>query len=201
MKIDDALKYLRENSKQRKFAQSVDIIINLKNIDLKKPENKFSKEVLLPNGRGKEISVGIISDKVSGAVTKTDIETFEKDKKKLKQFTKQYDFTIAEAPLMPLVGKVLGRYLAPRGKMPKLLPPGRNPQMMVDELKNSVRIRVRDSPTIQVLAGSEEMSDAQLKENIDKILDEVNKSLPKGKNQVKDIHIKMTMGKPVKLDV
>lgn len=200
MKIDDALKYLRENSKQRKFAQSVDLIINLKNIDLKKPENKFSKEVLLPNGRGKEISVGIISDKISGAVTKTDIETFEKDKKKLKQFTKQYDFTIAEAPLMPLVGKVLGRYLAPRGKMPKLLPPGRNPQMMVDELKNSVRIRVRDSPTIQVLAGSEEMSDAQLKENIDKILDEVSKSLPKGKNQVKDIHIKMTMGKPVKID-
>ncbi len=201
MKIDDALKYLRESSKQRKFAQSVDLIINLKNIDLKKPENKFSKEVLLPNGRGKEISVGIISDKISGAVTKTDIETFEKDKKKLKQFTKQYDFAIAEAPLMPLVGKVLGRYLAPRGKMPKLLPPGRNPQMMVDELKNSVRIRVRDSPTIQVLAGTEEMSDAQLKENIDKILDEVSKSLPKGKNQVKDIHIKMTMGKPVKIDI
>ena len=201
MKIDDALKYLRENSKQRKFAQSVDLIINLKNIDLKKPENKFSKEVLLPNGCGKEISVGIISDKISGAVTKADIETFEKDKKKLKQFTKQYDFTIAEAPLMPLVGKVLGRHLAPRGRMPKLLPPGRNPQMMVDELKNSVRIRVRDSPTIQVLAGSEEMSDAQLKENIDKILDEVSKSLPKGKNQVKDIHVKMTMGKPVKIDV
>ncbi|MBI2233349.1 MAG: 50S ribosomal protein L1 [Candidatus Aenigmarchaeota archaeon] len=201
MKIDDALKYLRENSKQRKFAQSVDLIINLKNIDLKKPENKFSKEVLLPNGRGKEISVGIISDKISGAVTKADIETFEKDKKKLKQFTKQYDFTIAEAPLMPLVGKVLGRHLAPRGRMPKLLPPGRNPQMMVDELKNSVRIRVRDSPTIQVLAGSEEMSDVQLKENVGKILDEVSKSLPKGKNQIKDIHIKMTMGKPVKIDI
>ncbi len=201
MKIDDALKSIRESNKQRKFSQSIDLIINLKNIDLKKPENKFSKEVLLPHGRGKEISVGIISDSITGAVTKTDIETFEKDKKKLKQFTKQYDFTIAEAPLMPLVGKVLGRYLAPRGKMPKLLPPGRNPQMMVDELKNSVRIRVRDSPTIQVLAGSEDMSNDQLKENIDRILDEVNKNLPKGKNQVKDVCIKMTMGKPVKLDV
>ena len=200
MKLDDALKYLRE-SKKRKFAQSIDLIVNLKNIDLKKPENKFSKEVLLPHGRGKEISVGVISDRIAGAVTKRDLEEFETDKKKLRTFMKKYDFLIAEASLMPFVGKVLGKYLAPKGRMPKLLPPGRSHEAAIEELKKSVRIRVRDSPVIHVLAGSENMSDAQLKENIEKIMEEVQKTLPKGQNQIKDISIKMTMGKPVKVDM
>lgn len=197
MKIEDALKYLRDNSKKREFTQSFDLIINLKNIDLKKPENKFAKEVLLPHGRGKEVSVGIISEKLG--ITKGDLEDFGRDKKKLKEFTKKYDFLIAEAALMPLVGRVLGKYLAPRGRMPKLLPPGRSHDAMIDELKRSVRIRVRDSPSIQVLAGSESMSDSQVAENIGQILEEVLKSLPKGKNQIKDVYLKMTMSKPVKV--
>lgn len=201
MKLNEALKYLRESTKQRKFAQSVDLIINLKNIDLKKPENKFSKEVLLPHGRGKNISVGIVSDRIAGAVTKRDLEEFGNDKKKLREFTKNYEFSIAEASLMPLVGKVLGKHLAPRGKMPKLLPLGRSHETLIDELKKSVRIRVRDSPVIHVPAGSESMTDAQLSDNIEKVLDEVQKALPKGKNQIKDVCVKMTMSKPVKIDV
>jgi large subunit ribosomal protein L1 len=199
MKLDEALRHLREPH-NRKFSQSVDVIINLKNIDLKKPENKFSKEVALPHGRGKDIAVGIFSDSVGGAITRRELEEFEKDKKKIKSI-KKYEFMIAEAPLMPLVGKILGRYLAPRGRMPKLIPPGRSHENMISELKKSVRIRVRDSPVIHVLAGSEQMTNEELKENIQKILEETEKSLPKGKNQIREIYVKMTMGKPMKVDV
>lgn len=201
MKINDALKYLRENSKPRSFEQSIDLIINLRNIDTKKPENKFSKEVALPHGRGKEISVGLISDRLEGAVTKSDLESFEGDKKRMREFTKKHEFYLAEAPLMPLVGKILGRYLAPRGRMPKLLPPGRSHENMVEELKRSVRIRVRDTPVIHVLAGSQNMADRDLAENIERILDEVEKNLPKGRNQIRDVQLKMTMGAPVKVDI
>lgn len=201
MKIDEALSHIRETAKKRKFTQSIDIIINLKNIDLKKPENKFSKEVVLPHGRGKDISVGLISDSVPGVITKRDLEEFERDKKKLKQVTKRYDFMIAEAPLMPLVGKVLGRYLAPKGKMPKLLPPGRSHESMIDEMKRSVRIKVRDSPVIHAVAGSENMEDLHLKENIKRIFEEVDRALPKGRNQIRDVYVKMSMGKPVKIDI
>ncbi len=198
-KLDEAIKKVREDEK-RKFVQTVDLIVNIRNVDLKKPENKFSKDVLLPHGRGKDVSVCIISDTVKDGVGKIDIEEFSRNKSAAKQFAKKHDFFLCEAPLMPLVGKVLGRYLGPKGKMPKLLPPGKDPKSMVDETKKSVRLNLRDAPTIQIAIGSEDMQDGQIKDNVEKVLEEVKKSLP-AKAQIKNAYIKTTMGKPVKIGV
>lgn len=198
MKLDEALKALSEAPK-RNFVQSYDLIVALKNIDLKKPENKFSKDIILPHGRGKEINVGIISDKIEGALTKTDVETI--DKKGVRELTKKYEFFLCEAPLMPLVGKTLGKYLGPKGKMPKLLPPNTDPAAMVEEAKKSVRIRVRDSPVVQVAVGTEAMTQSQVKENVEKVMEELKKTLPKGVSQIKVVMLKLTMNKPVKVDV
>jgi len=197
MNIDSALAHLRSHEK-RGFSQSLDLNVTLKNIDLKRPENKFSKEVVLPHGRGKDVDVCIISE--ASGLGKKEIDEFEKDKKKLRAFLKKYDFFLCEAPLMPIVGKSLGRYLAPKGKMPKLLPPGRDPATLIDETKRSVRVRVRDSPSIQVTIGTEAMNDSQLRENAEKVLEEIKKSLP-GKVQIKNVYLKFTMTKPVKIKV
>ncbi len=101
---------------------------------------------------------------------------------------------------MPLVGKVLGRYLAPKGKMPELLLPGKTPDSIVSDMKNSIRIKLRDSPSIQVMIGTENMNDSQLKENTQFILGEIKKSLPP-KAQIKSVFIKPTMGKPARIGV
>lgn len=85
--------------------------------------------------------------------------------------------------------------------MPKPLPPGRDINSIIKDLNNSVRIRVRDSPVIHTMAGHEKLSDAQITENVDKIIEEVTKALPKGKTQIKNIYIKTTMSKPIKLQV
>lgn len=199
IKLEDAIKKIREGEK-RKFSQTIDLIVNLRNIDLKKPENKFSKDIILPNGRGKDVSVCIISDSIAGGIGKNDIEDFSRNKSSAKQFTKKHDFFVCEAPLMPIVGKVLGRYLGPKGKMPRLLPPGKDPKFIVEETKKSIRINLRDIPTIQVPAGSEDMDDSQLKGNIEKIIEEIRKSLP-SKAQIKNAYIKTTMGKAVKIGV
>jgi large subunit ribosomal protein L1 len=195
--MEDALRHLRTFEK-RGFAQSVDLNFTIKYIDLKRPENKFSKEIILPHGRGKDIEVCIISE--ATGLGKREIDEMEKSKSKLKAFTKKYDFFLCEAPLMPVVGKVLGRYLAPKGKMPKLLPPGKDPAALIDETKKSVRIRLRDSPSIQIMIGTEAMTDEQLKENAEKVIEEVKKALP-GKAQIKSIYLKFTMTRPVKLRV
>jgi large subunit ribosomal protein L1 len=141
MRLDEAIKQLRE-SKKRKFSQTFDLIINLGNIDLKKPENKFSKNIILPHGRGKDIGVSIISDRIANAITKIELEKMSKDK--IKELVDKHEFFICEAPLMPLVGKILGRYLGPKGKMPTILPPGADPKKLVEDAKKSVRIKVRD---------------------------------------------------------
>lgn len=195
--IDSAIKSIRETEK-RKFNQTIDLIINLKSIDLKKPENKFSKRIVLPHGRGKDVKVCIIGEK--GDVTKDDVLSFERDKSGAKKLSKKYEFFICEAPIMPLVGKILGRYLAPKGKMPELLPPGKNPESVVEELKRSVRIRLKDSPSIQTIVGTENMGDSQIIENVNLIVEEIKKSLPP-KAQIRNAFLKTTMGKPARIGV
>lgn len=194
--LKEAIEQLKLSEK-RKFTQSFDLIVNLANIDLKKPENKFSKEVVLPHGRGKDVKVAIISDTIKDGITKNDIESM--DKKTMKLMTRQYEFFLCEAPLMPLVGKVMGRYLGPKGKMPKLLPPGRNLDSAVNDAKSSVRVKVRDSPVVHVYIGNENMDAKQIEENAMQVINEVKKSLP-AKSRIRNVYIKLTMSKPVKID-
>jgi large subunit ribosomal protein L1 len=196
MNLTEAIEQLR-SSEKRKFTQSFDLMINLANIDLKKPENKFSKDVALPHGRGKDVKVAVMSDSVSGAITKSDIEGM--DKKTMKQLAREYEFFLAEAPLMPVVGKIMGRYLGPKGKMPKLLLPGRSPDSAINEAKKSVRVKIRDLPVVHVYVGSENMENKQIEENAMHIINEVKKSLP-AKARIRNVYIKLTMSKPVKID-
>lgn len=196
MKPEEAIKQLRE-SKKRKFSQTFDLIINLGYIDLKKPENKFSKNVILPNGRGKDIGVSIISDRVPNSITKLDLEKMNKER--IKELVNKNEFFICEAPLMPLVGKILGRYLGPKGKMPTILPPGMDPKKLIADAKKSVRIIVRDSPIIYTTVGTETMDNNSIIENVNKVLEETKKALP-GKVKIRSIFLKLTMSKPVRLD-
>lgn len=197
MKLTEAIVQLK--NEKRKFIQSFDLVISLKNIDLKKPENRIQKEVILPHGRGKDIEIGIISESISGAMDKKFIESLTTPKE-MKKIAKKYDFLLCEMPLMQLVGKTMGRYLAPVGKMPSPIPPQmKNIEQLVATKRNSVRIKVKDSPLIQIPVGIQSMADEHVKENTEKVLSELEKFLPKGKNQIRDIYLKLTMSKPVKI--
>ena len=57
--VINAVKEAREQSKPRNFTESMDIIINIRDLDVKKPENRFNEEVTLPKGRGKDINIGV----------------------------------------------------------------------------------------------------------------------------------------------
>lgn len=200
VKIEEAIAEIRNQSK-KKFIQTLDLNVNLANIDTKKPENRFSKEVMLPHGRGKEVTVGIISDTIENSITKTDLEELTKDMKKTRALINKYDYFLCEAPLMVTVGKVLGKYLGPRGKMPSPLPPKAPVEAIVNNLKKSVTVRLADSLAINVPIGVETMKDEELKDNAIAVINLVKSSLPKGADQIKNISIKTTMGKPVKFNV
>ena len=203
MPVEEAVRWARANSEKRKFMQTFDLSVNLKNIDMKKPESKLSKDVALPHGSGTEARICVISDNVKNfepVVGKADISAMDADKKSAKLFCRSYEFYLAEAQLMPLVGKVLGKYLAPKGRMPKLLPPNVDPNRMAVELKQSVRLKMKDSPVIHCAVGREDMSDEQVRDNINKVIEEVRKSLP-GKAQIRNGYIKLTMGKAAKIEI
>jgi large subunit ribosomal protein L1 len=199
----------KEKAKNRKFLQTWDLVISLKSVDLKKPENKFNLEFPLPEGRGKETKVIFIVDsllaeakKTGGLiVTRGDLDRLGKDKKKLKKYAEEYEWWFCEAPLMPLVGKTLGVVLGPRGKMPRPIPPKGSMQPFVEMSKKLTRVRLRDSPVIHVPVGTENMKEEQIMKNVLAVMNFVKEKLPKGKVNIRGACIKLTMGPPVKLKV
>jgi large subunit ribosomal protein L1 len=204
MSIKESIKELREKSKKRNFPPRFDLSINLKEFDVNKAENKLDEIFVLPKGNGKNASItlfysekGEMEDCV--IIQPEKIEELEKNKKELKKIINQTDFFLAEPKLMTVVGKHLGRYLAPRGIMPK--PVVGNLGNMIKDFKNGVRLTVKKQPIIHTTVGSEKMSDEDIEENIKAIIEFLRSKLPKGKDNIKNIYLKLTMSKPIKLGV
>jgi large subunit ribosomal protein L1 len=200
--IAKALKALREGSKKRNFSQTIDLIVNLKHFDAKKAENKINEILALPNGRAKQSKVVVFSDTAKSdefTVVKSDeISRLAGDKKGAKMLAKETDFFLAEPKLMPLIGKSLGQILAPQGKMPALMTG--DAKKAVENYVKSVRIRIKDSPVVQCPVGAEDMEDGKIAENVESVLRFLERRLPKGKNSIAKVFVKMTMSKPVKVE-
>lgn len=201
-KILNAVKQLKEGSKKRNFSQSFDLIISLKEFDVKKAENKFSDDVILPHGKGEESKVIIFGDNIKNVDAEImgteDLNSLSKNKRKAKNLAKEADFLLAEAKLMPVIGKVLGQFIGPKGKVPKVI--SGDTKSLVQNYKKAVRIRVKDAPVIQCPVGKENMKDEQVVENIEAVLKHLEEKLPKGRHNIKEILLKMTMSKPIKVE-
>ena len=205
-KILEAIKKARD-MKKRNFKQSFDLAINLKNIDLKKPENRIKTEINLPHSSGSETKIGVIVDNLIPqtkdleniiVIKKIELEKLGKDKKAIRKIAKQCSYFIAEAPLMPLVGRFLGPILAPRNLMPTPIPPTADLKSVVESRRNVIKIQLKESPAIHLCVGKEDMDDNKIAENIDTLIKSVISALPKKKEQIKNYVIKLTMGKPIK---
>jgi large subunit ribosomal protein L1 len=207
--IARALGELRKNIVKRKFAQSIDLVVKLREVDLKKPENRINEAIALPNPPEKPLKICVIASgdlatraKAAGAdmlVSRQDLENLSKDKKAARKLAADYDFFIAEAPLMPLVGRGLGSFLGPRGKMPTPVPPNAAIDQLVSGHRKMVRVRMREQPVLQCRIGTENMPDDKLVENVQAVVSRIEQKLERGFKNISEILLKATMGKPVKV--
>jgi large subunit ribosomal protein L1 len=205
-----ALGELRQNLVKRKFSQSIDLIVKLREVDLKKPENRINEAIPLPNPPDKPLKICVIASgdlgtraKTAGSdmlVSRSDMENLGKDKKAARKLAQEYDFFIAEAPLMPLVGRALGSFLGPRGKMPTPVPPTAPIEQIVSGHRKMVRVRMREQPVLQCRVGTESMSDDKLVENIQAVFSRIEQKLERGVKNIGEILVKTTMSKPVKIN-
>ncbi len=204
----EVMKKLQAESKKRNFVESVELAVNLKDIDLSNPKNRIQEEIMLPKGRGRQVKVGVFGSsemamKAKGVadvvIQPEEIEEIAKDKAKAKKFARANDFFVAEAPLMPTIGKRLGIILAPRGKMPKPIPPGSDPKAAIDKLKVSVSVRTRDKKTFHLAIGTNSMSPEDLAENLDAVIKRLTTRLERGKMNIRSAYVKTTMGPSFKV--
>jgi large subunit ribosomal protein L1 len=204
-----AVKEVKSSSKERKFSQSIDLAINLQNIDMKKPEGRIQERIELPHSIGKEVKICVIASggmalkaKKAGAsfvLERAALEALVGDKKKQKDVAKNYDLFIAEAPLMPLVGRSLGASLGPRGKMPTPVPPNADIKEQIEKHKKIVFVRMRGQPVIQCRVGNESMEDKEIAENVQAIVRRIEGKLKRGIKNFKSVYLKTSMGSTVKV--
>ena len=204
---DDLKKALVElrKGKERKFDQTVDLILNLQKLDLKKTTvNVF---VTVPHKvKDKKIAAFLEVDNSNvDTITQNNFKKYT-DKRKLKSLVDNYDFFIAQASLMPKVATTFGRALGPAGKMP-------SPQLGIivnaDEktisdvkarINNSVKIKVKEA-SIKVPVGKQSMNDNDLVQNIMTIYNASIKALPRQVENIKNVEVKFTMTKPQKIQI
>jgi large subunit ribosomal protein L1 len=192
-----------EGAKKRNFVETVELAINLKDVDLSIPKNRITDDIILPNGRGRAVKICVIGggelalkakDVADVVITPDELQAIADDKKQAKKLANSTDYFIAEAPLMAVVGKRLGTVLGPRGKMPKPIAPGVDPTAMIDGLRRTVSVRTKDRMTFHAPVGTVEMSPEQLADNIETILKRVELKLEKGRMNIASSYVKTTMG-------
>ncbi len=206
--IEDSIKKI-ENTSKKKFRQTYELILVLKEIDVKKDADRLNMILKLPNkieGLNNKICVIAEREVASSAqkaeadlvLRRTDLEKLQGNKRELKKLARNYKFFLVQHDLMPLVGKMLGQYLGSRGKLPQVIPPNVPVEKLINDLKQSVRIRLKGQPTISCAIGKEGMDAKSIAENALTLIEEVEKRLA-GKGKIASIYLKKTMSEPIKI--
>lgn len=205
-KLADMIKEAKTGSKQRKFTQSVEMILVFKDIDVKKGF-ALNEVVQLPKTSSPStvciMATGDMGQKAKAAkadavVGSDELDRFAANKRASRKFINRYDFFLADTQIMPVVGKVLGQLLGPRGKMPTPVPFNASIESFLTRFRASIKVRARATLAMSCKIGDETMSDADLAINAHAVLAAVEKKLPNGDKNMKRIIIKTTMGKPIK---
>ena len=202
----ELVKKAREATKERKFKQSIELIITFKDIDVKKGF-AINEVVQLPKTSSPAtvciIATGDMNQKAKAAKADTVIGTEElakygANKRESRKFINKHDFFLADTKVMPVVGKTLGQLLGPRGKMPTPVPFDASIEAFIQRFRSCIKVRSRASLSVSSKIGDVSMEDQDLVDNALTVLHAIEKKLPNGEKNMKKILIKTTMGKPVK---
>lgn len=213
-KVLEVISKVLEESPKRRFKEAVDLVVVLRGIDLKRdPNAKINEVVELPNPpKNRQIKIAVIGKgefavkaKESGAdrvIEPEEIETMAGNRKNLKKLAREYDFFIAQADILPKIVKYIGPVFGPRNKMPVNLPATAVSKLpeLVEKLKKSIRIRMKDQPLIHVKVGSRDMNPEEIMENIKTILSVIERKY-EDPSKIARVYIKTTMGPAYELPI
>ncbi len=205
--IEEAIKVLKDCSKERKFDETIEIAFNL-GIDPKYADQQVRGVVSLPNGTGAKVRVAVIARDAKAAEAKAagaDIVGAEDLIEIIKSGKVDFDRCIATPDMMGLVGQV-AKVLGPKGLMP-------NPKVgtVTPDVKTavtaakagSIEFRAEKTGIIQAGVGKASFDEKKLTENVAFIIDAIQKAKPAGAKgtYMKKVTLSSTMGPGLKIDL
>jgi large subunit ribosomal protein L1 len=201
--IEQAVSSALEDSPERNFRETVDLAINLRDLDLNEPSNRIDESIVLPSGTGQETRIVVFAegetalraeDVADDVLDGDELADLGDDDDAAKELAEETDFFIAEESLMQDIGRYLGTILGPRGKMPTPLSPDDDVVETVNRMKNTVQLRSGDRRTFHTRVGAENMSAEEIADNVDVILRRLHAGLEKGPLNIDTVFVKTTMG-------
>lgn len=212
-KVLESIKKLRESSKKRNFSQTFDLSINLKELNPKLAEQKVDLFIQLPHQNGKIPKIAALIDQeletkakiFDKVVFKNEFQSISQNKKELKKFAADYDIFLAQANLMGEIATNFGKVLGQKGKMPNpragaIVPPTAELEPIKQRLLKQVRLITKDQPTVKVNVGKESFEDEKIADNILAAYNAVLHALPREKDNVRSVKLKLTMSPSVSIE-
>ncbi|WP_246983454.1 50S ribosomal protein L1 [Halorientalis marina] len=206
--LEQAVTRALEEAPPRNFRETVDLAINLRDIDLNEPSNRVDTGVVLPEGTGQETSIVVFAegetairaeDVADQVLDGNDLEDLGDDDDEAKDLADETDFFIAEQSMMQEIGRYLGTVLGPRGKMPTPLDPDDDVVEVVERMKNTVQLRSKERRTFHTRVGAEDMNAEEIADNVDVIIRRLHAELEKGPLNIDSMYVKTTMGPAVEV--
>ncbi len=204
--LKEMIKEAKSADKERKFKQSLELIMVFKDIDVKKGFS-LNETVQLPKTNSPaavcvmasgDMGLKAKSAKADRVIDNDELNRLAANKRESRKMINSFDFFLADTKLMPVVGKVLGQILGPRGKMPIPVPFNAPIESFLERFRSSVRVKVKNSLSMSCKIGDETMEDSDLALNANAVVSAVEKKLPNGDKNIKRIMVKTTMGKITK---
>lgn len=211
--VEAALDALSKVHVKRKFPQSIDFIVCLKELDIKKPEHQIEFFAPLTYPRGKQVKIcGLVggelieeAKRVFGrAIISEDFDKFVQNPKDAKKLAEEYDFFVAQANIMNKVATAFGKVFGPRGKMPNpkagcVVAPKSSLAPVAEKLQKVVHVNLKKGGSFQCAIGVEGGNQEQMITNILALYDQLIHHLPSENNNIRKMYLKYTMSKPVVL--
>ena len=205
--LRELIRQARDGLDKRHFTQSAELTLILKDIDVKKGFS-LNEVVSLPHKSNDESSICVIGSgdlamRARKVGTATILEPQELDRlgtnrREARKVVRKHDFFLSDTSLMASVGRSIGQFLGPKGKMPTPLPYGAPVEAIVNRLQGSIRLRTKNQLSVSARVGDESMDDSSLANNAIAVISALEKKLPQGEKNIRGAVFKFTMSSPVK---
>ncbi|KII72402.1 60S ribosomal protein L10a [Thelohanellus kitauei] len=200
----------QSESKKRKFMETVELQVGLKNYDVQK-DKRFTGVVKLKHCPRPNRSVCILGDQYHIDQAKNlnipcmDIEELKKlnkDKKMIKKMAQKYDAFLASESIIKQMPRLLGGGVAAlnrAGKFPTVVTHTDNLLTKIEEIKSSVKFQMKKTLCLGAAIGNVSMTKEQLQQNTYLSINFLVSLLKKNWQNVRSLHLKSTMGPPQRI--
>ena len=205
--LTEAISTILAERKKRKFVESIDLQVNLKNYDTNK-DKRFAGSLRLPVNCRPRMRVTVICDLAHEDAAKKenlttlnmeDLKKLNKNKKLVKKMCCTADAFLASESIIKTIPRVVGPHMNRAGKFPLAVSATESLSDKVLETQATVKFQLKKVLCLGACVGHVEMNEEDLRKNVNLSINFLVSLLKKNWQNLKSAYIKTTMGKPQRI--